>query len=99
MAPKSFPVVLDLEGPPRTTQAATCVKETREPLRKMSRENPLWGAPRIHGELARLGIDIGATSVSKYNYSTGANTTSNFEKITGAQNNSRRSSVSMKFRF
>src|SRR5262250_2985292 len=32
----------------------------------MSRENPLWGAPRIHGEMLKLGIDIGQTSVSKY---------------------------------
>ena len=32
----------------------------------MSRENPLWGAPRIHGELLKLGIEIGETSVSKY---------------------------------
>jgi transposase InsO family protein len=32
----------------------------------MSRENPLWGAPRIHGELLKLGIDIGETSVAKY---------------------------------
>jgi hypothetical protein len=32
----------------------------------MSRENPIWGAPRIHGELLKPGIDIGETSVSKY---------------------------------
>src|ERR671919_520845 len=32
----------------------------------MSRENPLWGAPRIHGELLKLGIQIGETSVGKY---------------------------------
>ena len=32
----------------------------------MSRDNPLWGAPRIHGELLKLGIDVGETSVSKY---------------------------------
>ena len=32
----------------------------------MSRENPTWGAPRIHGELLKLGVDIGETSVSKY---------------------------------
>ena len=32
----------------------------------MSRENPLWGAPRIHGELLKLGMNIGQTSVSKY---------------------------------
>ena len=28
--------------------------------------NPLWGAPRIHGELLKLGIDVGQTSVAKY---------------------------------
>lgn len=32
----------------------------------MSRENPLWGAPRIHRELLKLDIDIGETSVGKY---------------------------------
>jgi transposase InsO family protein len=32
----------------------------------MCRENPSWGAPRVHGELLKLGIDIGETSVSKY---------------------------------
>jgi transposase InsO family protein len=41
-------------------------KEVRALIRTMRRENPLWGAPRIHGELLKLGIDIGATSVSKY---------------------------------
>jgi len=32
----------------------------------MRRENPLWGAPRIQGELLKPGIDIGETSVSTY---------------------------------
>ena len=32
----------------------------------MSRENRLWGAPHIHGELLKLGIEIGETSVAKY---------------------------------
>jgi hypothetical protein len=41
-------------------------KEVRQLIRTMSRKNPLWGAPRIHGELLKLGIDIGETSVSKY---------------------------------
>lgn len=41
-------------------------KEVRNLIRRMSRENPIWGAPRIHGELLKLGIDIGETSVSKY---------------------------------
>ena len=30
--------------------------EIRELIRNMSRANPLWGAPRVHGELAKLGI-------------------------------------------
>ena len=41
-------------------------KDVRELIRRMSRDNPLWGAPRIYGELLKLGIDIGETSVSKY---------------------------------
>jgi putative transposase len=41
-------------------------KEIRQLIRQMSRDNPLWGAPRIHGELLKLGIDIGETSVGKY---------------------------------
>jgi putative transposase len=41
-------------------------QEIRELIRTMSRENPIWGAPRIHGELLKLGIDVGETSVSKY---------------------------------
>ena len=41
-------------------------QETRKLIRQMGRENPLWGAPRIHGELLKLGIDIGETSVGKY---------------------------------
>jgi hypothetical protein len=40
--------------------------EIRALIRRMSRENSGWGAPRIHGELLKLGIDIGETSVSKY---------------------------------
>ena len=40
--------------------------DVRHLIRRMCRENPLWGAPRIHGELLKLGIDIGETSVSKY---------------------------------
>src|SRR3977135_2359988 len=35
-------------------------------IRDMSIENPLWGAPRIHGELLKLGIDVGQTTVAKY---------------------------------
>ncbi len=40
--------------------------QVRELVRKMSRANPLWGAPRIHGELQKLGIEISQAAVSKY---------------------------------
>jgi transposase InsO family protein len=45
---------------------ANCAPEIRRLIREMSIANPLWGAPRIHGELLKLGIDIGQTSVAKY---------------------------------
>jgi len=32
----------------------------------MSIENPLWGAPRIHGELSKLGLEVAQSSVAKY---------------------------------
>ncbi len=40
--------------------------EVRELIRRMSRENLGWGAPRIHGELQMLGIDIAQATVAKY---------------------------------
>ena len=41
-------------------------REIRRPIRDVSQANPLWGAPRIHGELLKLGIEIGQTTVAKY---------------------------------
>jgi hypothetical protein len=40
--------------------------ELRALIRLMSMENPLWGAPRIHGELLKLGFEIAQSSVAKY---------------------------------
>ena len=40
--------------------------ELRVLIRRMSRENPLWGAPRIHGELLKLGFEVAQSSVAKY---------------------------------
>src|SRR6476661_2007879 len=40
--------------------------EVRRLIREMSLANPFWGAPRIHGQLLKLGIDVGQTSVAKY---------------------------------
>src|ERR1700738_5008213 len=41
-------------------------KEVRDLIRRMSFENPLWGAPRIHGELLKLGIAVAQSTVSIY---------------------------------
>src|ERR1039458_1692838 len=38
----------------------------RDLIQRMSRENPLWGAPRIHGELLMLGVEVAQSTVSKY---------------------------------
>jgi len=40
--------------------------ELRALIRQMSQQNPLWGAPRIHGELLKLGFDISEATVSRY---------------------------------
>jgi len=45
--------------PPITT-------EVRELIRRISAANPGWGAPRIHGELGKLGINVSETTVAKY---------------------------------
>ena len=41
-------------------------REIRDLIRQMSRANPLWGAPRIHGELLKLGIEVSQATVSRY---------------------------------
>jgi len=41
-------------------------RELRELIRRMNWENPLWGAPRIHGELLKLGFEVAESTVSRY---------------------------------
>src|ERR1700680_4581720 len=65
LAPESFRLVLDMEvtcppGRPKTTA------EIRDLIRRMSHANPLWGAPRVHGELLNLGIEVAQPTVAKY---------------------------------
>jgi hypothetical protein len=50
---------------PRSGRPTTPL-ETRQLIREMSLANPLWGAPRLRGELLKLGIDVGQTTVAKY---------------------------------
>jgi len=38
--------------------------ELRDLIRQMSKDNPLWGAPRIHGELLKLGFEVAESTVS-----------------------------------
>ena len=41
-------------------------RELRDLIRRMSKENPKWGASRIHGELLMLGFEVAQSTVSKY---------------------------------
>jgi hypothetical protein len=59
----SIVLVLEIETVRRETRVPL---EIRRLIRDMSLANPLWGASRIHGELLKLGIDVGQTSVAKY---------------------------------
>jgi putative transposase len=40
--------------------------DARALIRKLAQENPLWGAPRIHGELLTLGVQVSQATVAKY---------------------------------
>jgi hypothetical protein len=44
-------------------------KEVRQLIRRMNRENPLWGAPKIHGELLKLGLDISESRMARIPHS------------------------------
>jgi len=41
-------------------------KKIRDLIRKIARENPTWGAPRIHGEFHKLGYSVSERTVSRY---------------------------------
>jgi transposase InsO family protein len=41
-------------------------REIRDLIRRMNKENPLWGAPRIHSELLMLGIEVAQSTVARY---------------------------------
>ena len=51
----------------------------RDLIRRMSRENPLWGASRIHGELLMLGFEVAQSTVSKYMVRRGTSPSQNWK--------------------
>src|SRR6516164_2889196 len=40
-------------------------RELRDLVRQMAEANPLWGAPRLHGELLKLGIEVSERTISR----------------------------------
>jgi transposase InsO family protein len=65
LAPSGIQTVLGVEEP-RPMGSPAIGRELRDLIRQMSRANPLWGAPRIHGELLKLGLTVSQATVSKY---------------------------------
>jgi putative transposase len=63
---KGFKLYWRWKSRPRWMGRRRVPKEVRDLIRRMSQANPLWGAPRIHGELLKLGISVSQATVSKY---------------------------------
>ena len=51
---------------PRRVGRPALAPDLRALIRQMREANPLWGAPRIHGELQKLGIEVAQATVAKY---------------------------------
>jgi hypothetical protein len=66
LASRGLSIVLALEAERLAGSPCSISRNPQADPRKMSIANPMWGAPRLHGELLKLGIDVGQTSVAKY---------------------------------
>ena len=55
-----------LRSRPESLGRSRIVAQVRTLIRRMANENPSWGAPRIHGELLKLGFDVSERTVSRY---------------------------------
>jgi hypothetical protein len=66
MAASTFPRVLDQALRPPTGGRPTIHAEIKALITQMATANPLWGAPRIHGELLKLGLDVSERTVSRF---------------------------------
>jgi hypothetical protein len=56
---------------PKPRRSSPIDGELRALIRRMASENRTWGAPRIHGELLKLGFEVGEATVSRYDLATG----------------------------
>ena len=66
LAPAGLPHILALEVTIATPRTAGREPRIRELIRQMSVANPLWGAPRIHGEMLKLGIEVSQATVGRH---------------------------------
>jgi hypothetical protein len=67
LAEETIPRSLAASEPKRSACGRPAVaKEFRDLVRDMSRANPLWGSPRLVGELRKLGINVAKSTVEKY---------------------------------
>jgi hypothetical protein len=65
LASPGIPPLLEMKSP-RCDGRPSLSPEVRNLIRQMSLANPRWGAPRIHGELLKIGIDVSQATVAKY---------------------------------
>jgi hypothetical protein len=66
VAPERLPSILVLSIPTQIGWQAGDPVRGSGLLQTMASENPTWGAPRIHGELLKLGFEISERTVSRY---------------------------------
>jgi hypothetical protein len=65
LASARIPPFLDLDFQAKATRSAANETRSQGFVRKMAEANPLWGAPGIHGELLKLGIEISERTISR----------------------------------
>ena len=66
MAPPRLSSLLDVEEQTTPPGRPGVAADVRALIRELSTANPLWGAPRIHGELQKLGLSVSQSTVTKY---------------------------------
>ena len=63
---KAFRTYWRFRSQPKKVGRPSTSTEIRAMVERMARENPTWGAPRVHGELLKLGIQVSERTVSRY---------------------------------